>query len=470
MSTETSFLENLTYDCIAELSTHVDFKSLKNLRLTSRKIKDACTKPHFMTLLRRQTTDLSERSLQKLLEIVSHPELGTAVKELRIFAPLFDDVPLTRIISIVAVWNMERREIAREELEDLNQQHAEFEEALCSSTLDFLKKIFQSARTLSKITLDLKVVCGPEGTVANPSWGTMSEMQATNQASLVYSCLNAAIAESDVLLDGLSILTDTRHCGVFLQSLLPSPSSKAESFKASVSSVRNLSIKISSWACYNDQHTTGHEAQKNFVSDSDVARLKCFLEYMPNLHTLHLGLHNSYSSNTDDESCGKLFDAVTPLELPSLRRCTLGGIYTNEKSLLRFLQSHSDLTFLSLQRVLFTSGQWDSIFNHISKNMQGLNLLSLSCLLINADRRDFPARLVNLFPSAIEEHQKRSRNGSPPRLRDLEKKFVHSRLFDQADVIEGLRFEPMPNVRLQLRNSNIKMMSHCHLYGKMVVD
>lgn len=470
MSTGTSFLENLTYDCIAELSTHVDFKSLKNLRLVSRKIKDACTKPHFMTLLRRQKTDLSEKSLQKLLEIVSHAELGPAVKEIRIIAPLFDDVPLKRIISIDAAWNWERSEIARGELEEMHLQHTEFEEALRSSTLDLLKNVFQSARTLNRISLEMKLVCGPEGTVANPSWGTLTEMQATDQASLVYSCLKTAIAESDISLDGLSILTDTRHCGVFLQSLTPPPSSKAEDFKASVASVRNLSIKISSWACYHARHEIGHEAPKSHISDSDVARLKCFLEYMPNLDTLHLGLHNSYSSNTDDESCVKLFDAVIPLELPSLRRCTLGGIYTNETSLLRFLQSHSNLKFLSLQRVLFTSGKWDSIFDHISKNMQSLNLLCLSCLLVNAESSDYPARLVNLYPSAIEEHQTRFRNGSPPRMRDLEKKFVHSRLFDQADVIEGLRFEPMPNVRLQLRNSNIKMMSHSHLYGKMVVD
>lgn len=38
---------------------------------------------------------------------------------------------------------------------------------------------------------------------------------------------------------------------------------------------------------------------------------------------------------------------------------------------------------------------------------------------------------------------------------------------DEVDLSQGLQFEPMPDLRHQVRDSNVKMMSHRRSYGSI---
>lgn len=93
-------LDRLPPEVVERIIQYVDLDTIKSLRLTSRVLGERCLGPRFKSFLKRQTTDLTKRSLQSLCALASHPTLRPVVKNLTIMATVYDTFEVQRILCI----------------------------------------------------------------------------------------------------------------------------------------------------------------------------------------------------------------------------------------------------------------------------------------------------------------------------------------------------------------------------------
>lgn len=84
--------------------TFLDLESLARLRLTSTRYAGKCLCPAFTRYYSHQETDLSASSLQRLLELSTHPVLGPAVDRVAIVAVYYDpSVHISKIRRLTTI-------------------------------------------------------------------------------------------------------------------------------------------------------------------------------------------------------------------------------------------------------------------------------------------------------------------------------------------------------------------------------
>jgi hypothetical protein len=116
---------------------------------------------------------------------------------------------------------------------------------------------------------------------------------------------------------------------------------------------------------------------------------------MKNLEDLQLDV---FTDELNKYCAEKVFpDVASRLHWANLRRCTLGGIYTDEASLLKFLTDHPRLESLAIERLTLTTGPWDNVCKALSEDMHLLTHLRLSRIQWNTTAT-FLDNEVNLLP------------------------------------------------------------------------
>lgn len=396
MASRIPYLDNLPYDCLHEILASLDLPSIKNLRLTSRALRGSCSGGQFEACLRRQTTDLSESSLRSLSSLSSHHEFGPVVRELKICVPLYDESKLQRLLHRVGDPSLQSKVPISEQIEWMRDQRRKQAELPVPFVFDHLASVFASLPHLEMVSLDIMAVRGfpPKHSVSRPE-SKLYGGEVLPRASQLYRLVISAIIKSDISLTTLNLFTNSIRCGVPLNDLqINTWHYEAEHLGVVTDSIKHFGLKIS----------TAIDSEPPFVqpqgervkrpgtrpirsrarkvikaSEEDFQGLMDLLGRLRGLQTFNLSLFST--SIQDRISKSEIFQAIVQrAQLPSLRHCELGGIYVSETHLLEFLENYHHIQELAMDKIVLTSGSWQPIFSHLSKNMPALERLKLSLL------------------------------------------------------------------------------------------
>lgn len=473
-------LDRLPPEVVERIIQYVDLDTIKSLRLTSRVLGERCLGPRFKSFLKRQTTDLTKRSLQSLCALASHPTLRPVVKNLTIMATVYDTFEVQRILCIKKRRVVKRglkgqiyqtrylpcteQELstAQSDLAWLRAQQEEREALSDESVIESLASALRLFGRLNSVDLDATVIQGPNVTV----WTKEGDWHPIfMRASQVYCLTMSAVARSGVAVDTLTVYRNTPRCsvpscditahvekldadqlavaGASIKNLALSISMRIETDIGKIAAARELRERLfhselgfqSSLLGTSDPETL---AEENFPG---IARL---LRFIPNLETIDLHLYDTLGGIP--EVCDRIFKAIAQeTRLPALEQCCLRGIYASTESMLQFLENHPRIKHLDLRQVTLTSGSWEPIFEYLgSSRMPALTRLYLSGLYQNVSNYPW---LVNLKP--VWEEGSDGGKDDYQRLRLTTflclggSRFVHTREFDADEIKRGLEIQPV---------------------------
>jgi len=308
---------------------------------------------------------------------------------------------------------------------------------------------------LNSIELDAVLIQGPNTTLT-PEVGWTNWYPVWMRASLTYCIAMEAIVISGVELKTLIVYQQTPRCSVPLYDIATNIEMlDSDDVKNAGKHIEQLSLSIS------NKVTTGaterpprvpmacHEVawyrkrrpvityitslgEKHSSEDEKFDGLARFLKLTPNLKSLEMHFYNTASGQFIGSQ--SIFEALkNEVILPSLRKCSVGGIFTSENSLIQFVSNRPQITDLTLSNItILSGGSRDPIFGHLGQRRPGLERLYLSHL------RSSGQRTINLHPVWDDRSRELGEN------QRLGIHFVHSKVFDSNDIMKGLEFRPMP--------------------------
>lgn len=310
-----------------------------------------------------------------------------------------------------------------------------------ASALELLTSALKQLGRLEMIDVDLVVVTGLGPRISTEArWWDWGEN--VDKGSEICRIIMSAIARSGISLEALRIFPDTPVCSVPLYDLASTTDNlKKGGYKMVPAEVKKFGIKIASRSL-SDATIAFGDLRDSDPPDRGIRRFVNLLEQMPNLEDLQLNIFNTLDNNFGSRKI--LRAIVSRLHWPHLRRCTIGGIYTEEPSLVNFLTTHPHLESLDMESFVMVSGAWQPVFKVLSADMPVLKYLRLSNLL-QRTRSSMRSREVSLFPCWEEQTQKVKdeyceRDQAVPGPHSL---WVHTREFDAEDLQRGLEFWPI---------------------------
>ncbi|KAH6615863.1 hypothetical protein B0J18DRAFT_438370 [Chaetomium sp. MPI-SDFR-AT-0129] len=223
-------------------------ESIHHLRLASKGLSIATTGPHFYSLIRRQTINLTPKSLDSLEALIKYDAFNYKVRHVRIMAETFAVASLEHILatgktsppemvlenwlggdSVVQLrWPLVQlgEEELRKRADDLSwmKAHLETHEELLTSeegeqeVVNRLVAIFRQLKDLSldTIELDARFVSGPRS-YSRPVAREMVDLDRQllwARASQLYRLTLTALARSQVAVPNLQILSHAAGCSI----------------------------------------------------------------------------------------------------------------------------------------------------------------------------------------------------------------------------------------------------------------
>lgn len=400
------------------------------LRLTCKNLRDR-THHRFRSRFACRQTDLSAISLQRLIDISSHEQFGSAVETVTVVAVLYDALYLHGLMDyappspsetsynpserrsrripgdrrgpgILGIQELTASEVAQVRWEQslLSQleaeQHgpkvrevrtgyvnryrpvrpndvAEEEEKsrLCRTMLTIA---FCQLGRLQSLILEAAVykvaavrLAAYKCTDSNVMW---------EKASYVFHEVMTAMAESRMTVEQLSIYSGPRGCSVSSDMIHEVVSLwKDQDREKALAAVKVLALCVS-----DPTRITGPEIHH-------YSSIAGFLALCRNVEELEIHVYRMERLSSKFED---VFEAVTKeVRFPSLLTCTLKGLQLRATDLIQFLQNNSKLANLKLQYITLkhdmtlNEGNWNDIFSYCSNRVGGLETLSIQRLYNN---------------------------------------------------------------------------------------
>ncbi|KAJ6000625.1 hypothetical protein N7481_001034 [Penicillium waksmanii] len=471
----------LPHEIVEEILIYLDLNSIKSLRLSSRSFCERCTGYRFMQFCRVQSIELTQPSLRSLQELLGHPTLSTAVKDLEIVATVYDQ---TTPRMVIKAWknkqeNRSTQTMFSHNIYDPNQEdlsRAEATIAWLQAKQDFQDELsyneavkqltlcLSQIRKLDRIELDAVIIQGPSQKVTTDT-GDTNWYPVWMQASRTYCTTMEAITLSQLKLETLNIYQRTPRCSVPLYDI----ATHVEMLDANKSCymgkhIDHLSLSISDKvstgatdrpprkpvtchevACYEKRNPRLIEVvslgDDDSGGDERMDGLAQLLKFTPNLKALDIHFYTTKLAVADS-----ILDPINrkaPMAL--LRKCKIGGITTSQDSLIQFLSNHPNITDLALCWIaIIPEGSWDHIFSLLERRVPGLTRLHLSYL------KGGPTGTINLHPVWNDDPEELRVN------RRSQLYYIPVKVFDADDISKGLNFRPMPDYPVQGSSDNAK--------------
>ncbi|OOF99000.1 hypothetical protein ASPCADRAFT_42210 [Aspergillus carbonarius ITEM 5010] len=425
---------------------YLDLKSIKALRLINKTWSQLCLGPRFKSFIHHQTTDLTAASLQSLMALICHPLLRTAVKKLTVIADVYDPSLLRTVLHTrrremnAGIPRLISKDCTEADLDkaasDLQwlEQRAWRSELVDRNIVNILTAIFNQLGQIDLIALESVVTTAPHPGTFNMvgDWHVVWV-----KATQVYRIVMSALAQSNIMVNGLTIYRETIRCAVpsnEITAFMDDLDARGHVFSSGQSIkcfALDLSMRIDSNQERLDKERARIERYEPIAEDNfpGVAHL---LHKMPNLESLVLSLRRTVKG--DVSPYHRLFDAISnEVRLPRLRRLSLLGIYATSDSLLRFLQAHPHIEELYLEKVDLTSGLWEPVLRHIQE-MPSVTRVILSMIAVTG-------KIVNLRPA--QDTLDRNNPSDPDYYCCVRGVFVHRRAFDASAIRQGFQFSQM---------------------------
>ncbi|KAF4835086.1 hypothetical protein CGCTS75_v002671 [Colletotrichum tropicale] len=374
------YLRCLPSELIAKIIENLDLKSMKRFRLANRFTAAQCLVPPFLRFYSYQSTSLTHRDLEHLIERTSSKTVSRAVKHITVHATKF---------AAMDCGNGDERLVVE------------------------LATALGNVGNLSCLNISPKERRRRKcGTKKPRPWqpADAREFQSeTARAGAGLTIVMSAVARSGVSINELKVFCSPVSYGsvvqtVFLTNLLPTLRGKESKFGAAVENTEKLSIslgtrrnpkevpfRLGSYPVIPYLSATDRRA----LAKENFPGLAGLLGYMKNLKILEIHLHNTLKGKTFAYS--EMFDLVADqVKLPKLRQLTLDMVPVNEASFLSFLAISPHIEDLSLRFVHIRQGSWESL---MSKITTPLTKLQLDC--ISDDTRDS----IKLWPDGLPRVQ-----------------------------------------------------------------
>ncbi len=435
MSCLASSLCQLPPELFENVLEYVGDAEISWLRLTCQNLRGR-TQHRFRSRFTCRQTDLSADSLQRLIDISSHEQFGSAVKTVTIVAVLYDTAYLHGFVeykhpspsgasynltgtpgrpsvgyhaqdgsgikeltgSEFAQMRWEQCLLSQHEAEqhgpkvrgvrtgygnghrpvgriDIAEEKEEEEKTrLCRTMLTIA---FCQLGRLKSLVLEAAVY--KVAAVHLAAYKCTDPKFMWKKASYVFHEVMTAIADSQMTVGRLGIYGGPWGCSVSSYMIHEVVNSlRDQNLGEALAGVKSLALCVSSWK---DYHQSDYPAMRNAgPMVHDHLSLAGFLALCPNVEELEI---HGYSMGSRSSDFQKIFESVTEeVRFPCLLSCTLKGMELREIDLIRFLQNSITLAKLKLQNVTLMQGSWHNFFGCCSNGVVELEMLSLQHLYI----------------------------------------------------------------------------------------
>ncbi|CZS99651.1 uncharacterized protein RCO7_07949 [Rhynchosporium graminicola] len=358
-----------------------------------------------MSFFVQQTTDLSVKSLQQQKDLASHPQLRLSVKRLVVNTDCGVQWSLHYTSTEVGLSNDEVSQ-AESDLKWLHAQQSKQKLQTVSQGIDTLATIFRLYGTLDTIDLDAYVVQDCHAKVSTVKAGNWRLVFI--RALEIYKITTSAIAASGILLKTLFVFRDTLRCSVAsfditscfteLEAIpgFTSAFSSLEKFAISFSTRAKTRVSRSKRAQL-EGGTAAITSSESDDEDSERKRLwprlmqesgnsskrqfpwhTSMLRQLPKLDALDLHMFRTLSHSVKEHE--RIFEHVAnDVKLPLLAQVSLRGVQSSHESLLKFLENHPLISYLSIEEMKLSVRSWEPVIKRICQ-LPGLKKLRLSNL------------------------------------------------------------------------------------------
>lgn len=159
--------------------THLDLQSIQRLRLTSTLYASKCLCPAFKRYYSHQVTDLTPNSLQRLLQITTHPVLGPAIDGLTVDAVFYDPSDVIRSLKLSGATPQDRAQLLANTqlLAWLLGKRYEQQNQFVDDVVASLARVLENLGSLATLRLRSRIVRDREGRLTvgplNLNWNAL---------------------------------------------------------------------------------------------------------------------------------------------------------------------------------------------------------------------------------------------------------------------------------------------------------
>ncbi|KAH8680556.1 hypothetical protein BX600DRAFT_504332 [Xylariales sp. PMI_506] len=354
-----STMKDLPVEIVEHIVSMLDVRDVASLRLVDRQLEMKASYGHFAALFKRKSVDLTTRSLQEMVYVMTHGRLGCLLEHCTITGVLQEDVSPS--------------------VDD-------------TENLRLLTEAFANLKSLSPkgglATLQLHIVVRVESLnefhqeILEPP-GFRLHKFVWNMARRTFHTTIAALRESQLAIyQHMDIFGRVKGCSLGCDVFQAFVSDSA--FIQNFSSLQRLTMRLSSPVLEPVQDPTEDEDDEDEVPElerlfeTQVNHVNCTLQNILQLRRImpalaELGLH---WYNLGRLSCKKALGMTTTSDISqegdtgtttamNLKVLGLLGLCVSESSLLSFL-GKARPSSLALSYTLMRSGTYDSIFNYIT--------------------------------------------------------------------------------------------------------
>ncbi|KAF2258582.1 hypothetical protein CC78DRAFT_621679 [Lojkania enalia] len=471
MTTSQPSLSILPSKSTEKILSNISLQDIKNLRLVSKSLAKQCIGPSFKQHFKTKTTSFSPESLDSLITLALHPELGPAVQNLTIQAEAYDTSEVNRVLRTKRRRVVKQSGVftqtteppctedellhAQRDLEWLQEQIHSYSTVSEATVSDTLATALHAFGELQILDLDCIVYVAPEKTmppISAPEWYPIWQT-----ASRSFRVLSLAIAKAQIPIDTLTIFRTAPRCSVASFDITKHvPALRENGFADAGPKIKNFALSVSSrvvtdFAQIEEARKKLEGVEKVFhnamgshigllPADSPEATaaenfpgIAELLSMMPNLEAVDLHFYTTLKGRVNAYS--QIFDAVAEkCRFADMGQVFLRGLPLTEDALLRFLGNHPKTKELTLYESMLFAGSWEKVFAHLSAAHM-LKKLHLSNLWSSE------GHLMNLAP--FENTEISHRQAYPC----FGGAMVHTRDIKEKELRAGLKFKAAPSGR-----------------------
>lgn len=404
-----SSLLGLPTELFENVAGYLEDEQVSCLRLTCKRLQ---VKVHrrFRPRFSDRRTDLSTNSLQRLIDISNHPDLGTAVRNLSIIAVTYD----TKYLSDLIQRSKRQHELAVNlDLTDEGLAQAEWEHSVLiqrqseqASSEDpdldlmMITIAFAQLQSLERLTLETAVYKMADKRLQ--VYTCTNEFQPWRRALYVYELVMSALAQSQLAMQQFNVFGG-HWCGSVPTANLTGSLTQLRSnaLRHTFRGLNKLSLCISPQAL-----PQASIASVSFtIFQEDYAGTARLLQLCPEMIELELYIYQLHGSVMDSDHL--LQHISTSVQLPRLSSCTLKGMRLREDTMIQFLHTFPSIQTLDICNVCLVHGSWRKILDYISSEKSAIDNLSVQRL---TDQK--PIKFSTLRPDEVfSVHGKELKDG-----------------------------------------------------------
>lgn len=199
--------------------------------------------------------------------------------------------------------------------------------------------------------------------------------QVWHTAAETFQIVSLALAESVLPIEICDVFSSVDRCSLACDQVGPVLDTLQVS--RAFEKLKSLSLSLSHNMVEEDSGSRLHTTRSH---TNDIARFLKLCQQLQKLDLHWYNLRRVEMDEADTEDRGFFAHVVESTQFSQLRHCRLNGIYTDDITLLTFLQTTSHLSYFSMEGIHLQSGKFGPIFDYLTARTKHLDELKLDNL------------------------------------------------------------------------------------------